>query len=163
MGSLPLEQRGAGGGGGGHPGADDDGQEGVLGGGGGEDVVGDALGDSEGEGEAGDGGGQRPAGGEQRAARSGDEQADEDQVRSGGGVAGGDLFRSRARSPGLFPWPPRIGVRVVSVRGDGAEISGAQVIDAADQFELVRVRLIRAHAAIRTHAAIDGWLSDGPA
>jgi hypothetical protein len=51
----------------------------------------------------------------------------------------------------------------VSVRGDGAEISGAQVIDAADQLELVRVRLIWTHAAIRTHAAIAGWLSDGPA
>ena len=67
------------------------------------------------------------------------------------------LFRYRARSPGLFPGPPRIGVRVVSVRGDGAEISGAQVIDAADHLELVRVRLIW------THAAVAGWLSDGPA
>jgi hypothetical protein len=61
------------------------------------------------------------------------------------------------RSPGLFPRPPGIGVRVVSVRGDGADISGAQVIDAADQLEFVRVRLIWAHAAIV------GRLSDGPA
>ena len=45
----------------------------------------------------------------------------------------------------------------MSVLGDGAEISGAQVIDAADQLELVQVRLIW------THAAIAGWLSDGPA
>jgi hypothetical protein len=45
----------------------------------------------------------------------------------------------------------------VSVRGDRAQISGAQVIDAADQLELVQVRLIWAHAVIA------GWLSDGPA
>ena len=51
------------------------------------------------------------------------------------------LFRYPTRSPELFPGAPRIGVRVVSVRGDGAEISGAQVIDAADQLEPVRVRL----------------------
>ena len=57
----------------------------------------------------------------------------------------------------LFPGLPRIGVRVVGVRGDGAEISGAQVIDAPDQLELIRVRLIW------THVAIAGRLSDGPA
>ena len=63
-----------------------------------------------------------------------------------------------APSPrGLFPGLPRIGVRVVGVRGDGAEISGAQVIDAPDQLELIRVRLIW------THVAIAGRLSDGPA
>jgi hypothetical protein len=45
----------------------------------------------------------------------------------------------------------------VSVRADGAEISGAQVIEAADQLELVEVQLIW------THAAVAGWLSDGPA
>ena len=56
-----------------------------------------------------------------------------------------------------------VGVRVVGVRGDGAEISGAQVIDAADELGPVRVRLIRTHAAIRTHPVIAGWLSDGPA
>ena len=67
------------------------------------------------------------------------------------------LFRYPTRSPGLFPGAARIGVRVVSVRGDGAEISGAQVIDAADQLELIRVRLTW------THAAIAGRLSDGPA
>jgi hypothetical protein len=41
--------------------------------------------------------------------------------------------------------------------GREAEISGAQVIDAADRLELVRVRLIW------THAAIAGWPSDGSA
>jgi hypothetical protein len=46
---------------------------------------------------------------------------------------------------------------LVGVRADGAEISSAQVIDAADRLELVRVRLIW------THAAIVGWPSDGPA
>ena len=58
------------------------------------------------------------------------------------------LFRYRALSPGLFPGLPRIGVRVVGVRGDGAEINGAQVIDAPDQLELIRVRLIWTHVAI---------------
>ena len=67
------------------------------------------------------------------------------------------LFRYPTRPTGLFPGPPRVGVRVVSMRGDGAEIIGAQVIDAADQLELVRVRLTW------THAAIAGRLSDGPA
>ena len=57
---------------------------------------------------------------------------------------------------GLFPGLPRIGVRVVGVRGDGAEISGAQVIDAPDQLELIRVRLIW------THVLIACWPSDGP-
>ena len=56
---------------------------------------------------------------------------------------------------GLFPGLPRIGVRVVGVRGDGAEISGAQVIDAPDQLELIRVRLIWTHVAI-------AWSSHGP-
>jgi len=66
-------------------------------------------------------------------------------------------FLSDPSLQGLFPGLPRIGVRVVGVRGDGAEISGAQVIDAPDQLELIRVRLIW------THVAIAGRLSDGPA
>ena len=66
------------------------------------------------------------------------------------------LFRYRSLSRAAISWAPRIGVRVVGVRGDGAEISGTQVINAPDQLELVRVRLIW------THVAIAGRLSEGP-
>jgi hypothetical protein len=79
----------------------------------------------------------------------------------------GSAFRGvRAGQPGepcgavgvpvsLLPGPLRIGVRVVGVRGDGAEISGAQVIDTPDQLEFVRIRFIW------THVATAGRLSDG--
>src|SRR5690349_6909457 len=74
------------------------------------------------------------------------------------GVCAIRAYSGIASSPqGLFPGLSRIGVRVVGVRGDGAEISGAQVIDAPERLELIRVRLIR------THVAIAGRLSDGAA
>jgi hypothetical protein len=68
----------------------------------------------------------------------------------------GPIPVSRSLSGGLSPGTPRISVGLVSVRGDGTEISSAQVIDAADRLELVRVRLTR------THAAIAARLSDRP-
>lgn len=49
--------------------------------------------------------------------------------------------------PGYLPDPSGTGVRVGGTRGEGAEVSGAQVV-IADQLQLAVVRLVRAHAAI---------------
>jgi hypothetical protein len=49
--------------------------------------------------------------------------------------------------PGYFPDPSGTGVRVVGIRAERAEVSGAQVV-AADQLELVIVRLVRTHGAV---------------
>ena len=73
--------------GGGRPDGGDGGQEYVLGEGG-EDLVWDPEHHAEGNGEAADRSREGPSGGEQRADRPDDQQADQDQVRAAGGVAG---------------------------------------------------------------------------
>ena len=75
---LALEDRGADGGCRARRG--DCGEQRVLGGGS-EDAIGYAENSPEGQGVAGGGGGQCPAGGQQRAARPGGQDTDEDQVR----------------------------------------------------------------------------------
>jgi hypothetical protein len=55
---------------------------------GGEDLVRDAKHNPERESEAAGRGGQRPPGGQQGAARAGDQQADQDQVRAAGRITG---------------------------------------------------------------------------
>jgi hypothetical protein len=82
---LALENRRADGGRQGDGG--DCGQERVVGDGG-EDLVGDAQYHRECQGEAAGCGGGRPPAGQQRAARPGDQQADQDQVRAAGSITG---------------------------------------------------------------------------
>jgi hypothetical protein len=69
--------------------------------------------------------------------------------------------------PGYLPDPSGTRVRVVGIRGRGAEVSGAQVV-VADQLKLALVRPVRTHAAVagrlterlaRPHALFVSWLA----
>jgi hypothetical protein len=57
--------------------------------------------------------------------------------------------------PGYFPDPSGTGVWVVGIRAERAEVSGAQVV-AADQLELVIVRLVWTHGAVAGRLLPDG-------